>query len=78
MFKRLKQLKKLWKLTNKDTDYLNVIDNLTDKDIKDIPNKGNGKAVFLKYMTPKERDEYLLNKQPVWKKFNDKLKEIIK
>jgi hypothetical protein len=78
MFKRLKTLKKLWTLTNKNPEYLKAIETLSEKEIEAIPSKGNKKAEFIPLMTTAERDEYLKNKEPVWRKFNEKLKEIIK
>jgi hypothetical protein len=67
----------LWTLINKDPEYLKVIENLSTEDIKDIP-EGDGKAVFIPMMTESERDAYLKDQEPIWKKFNQKLKEIIK
>ena len=45
MFKRLKRL---YELSKKDSEILDVYDTLTPEEIKDIPNasKGDGKAVF--------------------------------
>lgn len=78
MLNRLKTIKRLWDLSSKDPEYLRIIENLSKKDIKTIPEKGNGKAVFIPMMSENEKREYLKNQEPVWKKFNDKLKEIIK
>lgn len=77
MLNRIKQLKKLWTLTNKDPQYLKAIETLTVEDIEKIPDKGNGKAQFIPMMSESERDVYLKNQEPMWKKFNDKLREII-
>jgi len=46
MFKRLKRL---YELSKKDSEVLDVYDTLTPEEIKDIPDasKGDGKAVFL-------------------------------
>lgn len=78
MLKRLKQLKKIWSLTNKNEEYLKAIENLSKEDIKAIPNIGNGKAQFIPLMSEQERDQYLKDQEPMWKKFNEKLREIIK
>lgn len=78
MWKKLKQIKKLWDLSSKDPEYLKAIEGLTDEDIKNIPDRGNGGAVFMPYMTEAQRDEYLKNQEPKWRKFNEKLKAIIK
>lgn len=78
MIQRIKRLKRLWDLSNKDPEYLKAIETLTKEDIEAIPEKGNGKAQFIPMMTATQRDEYLKNQQPVWRKFNERLKEIIK
>ena len=78
MWKKLKQIKKLWNLSSKDPEYLKAIEGLTDEDIKNIPDRGDGGAVFMPYMTESQRDEYLKNQEPKWRKFNEKLREIIK
>lgn len=78
MFKRIKQFKKIWSLANKDEKYLDAIQKLSWENINNIPEVGNGKAKFIPFMTEKERDDYVYNQQPVWKKFNEKLKDIIK
>lgn len=78
MLKKLKQFKRLWDLSSKDTEYLKAIEGLSKEDIKAIPEKGDGKAVFIRMMSEKERDEYLHDQEPVWKKFKERLKEIIK
>jgi hypothetical protein len=78
MWNKLKQLNKFWKLAGKDEQYLEAIAKLTEGDIDKMPNAGNGKAEFIKLMTPVERDEYIKNQQPVWKKFNERLKELTK
>lgn len=77
MLNRIKQLKKLWTLTNKDPEYLKVIEKLSQEDIKDIP-QGNGKATFMPLMTDEERNDYLENQEPMWNKFNKKIKQILK
>ena len=78
MLKRLKQLKRLWKLTNKDPEYLKAIEFLSEDDIKNIPDKkGNGNAIFIPEMNDEERNEYLLNQEPIWERFHRRLKEII-
>jgi len=73
--KLINRFKKIWELSKKD---LKVLDDISIEDIKELPNKGNGKAEFIPMMSETERDEYLKNQIPVWKKFNEKLKEIIK
>jgi hypothetical protein len=78
MLKKLQQLNRLWKLTKKDPEYLKAIEGLSHEEIENIPNKGNGKGSFIPMMSDGERNEYLKNQEPVWKKFNDRLKEIIK
>lgn len=78
MWKKLKQLKTLWSLSSKDPEYLKAIEGLTAEDIKNIPERGDGGAVFIPYMTEKEKEDYIKNEQPVWKKFYQRLNEIIK
>lgn len=78
MMNKLKRAYRLWKLADKDPEYLKAIENLSKEDIQAIPNKGNGKAEFIPMMSEKERDQYLHDQEPVWKKFNEKLKELIK
>jgi hypothetical protein len=46
------------------------------EEIEKIPNVGNGKATFIPLMTESERDEYLKNKEPWYRKLNEKLKEL--
>lgn len=65
----------MWELSKKD---LKALDDIPMEDIQELPNAGNGKAVFMPLMTATERDEYLKNQEPVWRKFNEKLKEIMK
>jgi len=77
MWKKIKTAYRLWNLADKDPEYLKAIENLSKEDINNIPN-GNGKAVFMPLMTEVERNEYLKEQEPVWKKFNERLKEIIK
>jgi len=67
----------LWTLADKDPEYLKAIENLTKEDITSIPS-GNGKATFIPLMSESQRDQYLHDQQPVWKKFNERLKEIMK
>lgn len=78
MWKKLKTIKRLWDLSSKDPEYLKAIEGLSKEDIENIPDRGNGGAVFIPMMSPTERDEYIKNQEPVWKKFNERLKEIIK
>lgn len=78
MLNKIKQWKRLWDLSSKDPEYLKAIEGLSKEDIKNIPDRGDGGAVFIPYMSEKERDQYLHDQEPVWKKFNEKLKEIIK
>ena len=77
MWKKIKTAYRLWNLADKDPEYLKAIENLSKEDINNIPN-GNGKAVFMPLMTEVERNEYLKEQEPVWKKFNARLKEITK
>ena len=77
MWKKIKTAYRLWNLADKDPEYLKAIENLSKEDIDNIPN-GNGKAVFMPLMTEVERNEYLKEQEPVWKKFNARLKEITK
>ena len=77
MWKKIKTAYRLWNLADKDPEYLKAIESLSKEDIDNIPN-GNGKAVFMPLMTEVERNEYLKEQEPIWKKFNQKLKEIIK
>lgn len=78
MLNKIKRVYRLWTLADKDPEYLKAIESLSKEDIKAIPEKGNGKAEFIPMMSVIERDEYLKNQEPVWKKFNELLKEIIK
>lgn len=78
MLQRIKRLKKLWDLANKDPEYLKAIENLTVEDIKAIPEAGDGKAQFIPMMTEAERDQYLREQEPKLGKFYQKVKEILK
>lgn len=78
MWKKLKTAYKLWTLAGKDPEYLKAIEGLSKEDIKAIPEKGDGNAVFIRLMSEKERDQYLHDQEPVWKKFKERLAEIIK
>jgi len=69
----INRFKKLWELSKKD---LKVLDDITMEEIKELPNTGNGKAEFIPMMSVKERDEYLKNQEPWYRKLNDKLKEL--
>lgn len=71
--KIINRIKKIWELSKKD---LTILDDITMEDIKELPNTGNGKAEFIPMMSEKERDEYLKNQDPWYKKINDKLKEL--
>ncbi len=69
----LQRIKKIWELSKKD---LSVLDDIPMEDIKELPNNGNGKAEFIPMMSENQRDEYLKNQEPWYKKLNDKLKEL--
>lgn len=77
MLNKIKRAYKIWTLADKDPEYLKAIEGLSKEYIKAIPDKGDGKAVFMPLMSENEKREYLKNQEPVWKKFNEKLKEII-
>lgn len=51
MFKRIRQM---WRLSNKDEEVLERLETLTPEEINAIPDKGNGKAVFLGEGTQEE------------------------
>jgi len=68
----------MWKLSNKDDKYLEVLENITNKEIEKIPDKGNGKAVFIADMNEEEYTAYIKNEELGWKGFNKKVKEIFK
>lgn len=53
MFKRLKRL---WTLTKKDPKALEVLEKLTDEQLKVVPEEGNGKAEFI---GPGTQEEFL-------------------
>jgi hypothetical protein len=72
--KIISRIKKIWELSKKD---LKVLDEISIEEIKELPNVGNGKAIFIPLMSELERDKYLHDEMPVWKKFNEKLKELI-
>ena len=78
MLKRLKQLHKMWKLSNKDTNYLEVLEKITTKDIENIPKQGNGKAIFISDMDADEYNQYIKDEKHGWKGFNNKIKQIFK
>lgn len=69
----INRIKKIWELSKKD---LTALDDIPMEDIKQLPNVGNGKAEFIHMMSENERDEYLKNQDPWYKKLNEKLKEI--
>ncbi len=72
--KIINRIKKIWALSKKD---LTVLDDITMEDIKELPNTGDGKAEFIPMMSENERDEYLKNQDPWYKKLNEKLKELV-
>lgn len=78
MLNKIKRAYRIWTLADKDPEYLKAIEGLSKEDVENIPDRGNGGAVFIPFMSPVERDEHLKNQEPVWKKFNERLKEIIK
>lgn len=78
MLKRIKQLHKMWKLSNKDDKYLEAIENITNEEIVKIPNKSNGKAVFISEMNEDEYNQYIKEEVDGWKGFNNKIKKIFK
>lgn len=78
MWKKIKQFKRLWDLSSKDSEYLKAIEGLTKEDIQAIPESGDGKAVFIPLMSESERDEYLREQEPKLGKFYKKVKELIK
>lgn len=51
MFKRIK---KLWQLTKKDPKALEILENLTDEQLKSVPEEGDEKAEFLGMGTEEE------------------------
>jgi len=56
----LKKIKRLWKLTKKDPEALKVLENLTEEQLKAVPEvseEGDGKAVFFGEGTPEELEE---------------------
>lgn len=73
----MKQLQKMWRLTDKEPEYLKLLESLTAEDIKSVP-EGNKKATFIPMMSEGERDDFVRNNEPFWKKINAKLKEIVK
>lgn len=77
MLNKIKRAYRIWSLADKDPEYLKAIEGLSKEDIQAIPEKGNGGAVFIPLMSENEKREYLKNQDPVWKKFNEKLKEIV-
>lgn len=76
MWNKLKTIHKLWILSSKDPKFLKAIEGLTKEDIADIPDRGDGKAVFIPLMSEQERDQYLHDQQPVWAKFKKRLSEL--
>lgn len=56
MLKNLQRVKRLWELSKKDSEVLDLYETLTPEDIKEIPNakKGEGKAVFFGVGTEEE------------------------
>lgn len=68
----------MWDLSSKDPEYLKGIESWTDEEVKSLPEAGDGKATFIPFMTEVERDEFLKNQEPLWKKVSEKLKKIIK
>jgi hypothetical protein len=67
----------MWKLSNKEPEYLKTIEALSLGDIDEIPN-GNGKAKFIPMMNEEERDDYIRDNEPFWKKINKKLNDMVK
>lgn len=52
MFNRIKRA---WQLSNKNPEYL---EKLTDEQIQTIPDKGNGKAVFITDGSVEDHEEF--------------------
>lgn len=71
--KILNRIKKIWELSKKD---LKVLDDISIEEIKKVHDIGDGKAEFIPLMSEIQRDEYLKNQEPWYKKINDKLKEL--
>lgn len=90
MWKKLKRIKTAWNLVNSipsDLESLVPMGELQKGETvwdyyeragRPKERRGNGGAIFMPYMTETERDEYLKNQEPKWRKFNEKLKAIIK
>lgn len=78
MLKRIKTLHKLWKLSKKDEKIVDNILTLNNSDIEKIPDKGDGKAVFIADMNQEEYDLYVKDELNGWKHFRNKVKTIFK
>lgn len=55
MFKRLQRL---WKLSKKEPKALDLLDGLTDKQIMQLPDAGDGKAEFIDSGTEEEFKDF--------------------
>lgn len=53
----LNRIKKLWKLSKKNSEALSVLENLTQEQLDLVPDEGDGKAVFIGEGTEEEFKE---------------------
>lgn len=54
----IKKIKRLWKLSNKKPEDIDLLLELKDKEIDLFPDEGNGKATFFSEGTDEDFDEY--------------------
>lgn len=71
MFQRLKNLYKIWILSGKDQRFIDRLEKFEVAEIQKLPNRGNGKAVFL--ADTAEAEERWRDEKSGWADFTDKV-----
>lgn len=74
--KLIPRLKRMWELSNKDSKTIDVLENLTTEQIKDIPEKGDGTAEFLGEGTTEEYEE-MVKEDKGEKGWYDRIKQML-
>ena len=73
MLNRLKQLHKMWKLTKKNKTFAEFIDNISEREIKAIPDE-NEKAEFIHFGTQDQFNKYQREEVQGWRNIAEKFK----
>ncbi len=75
MLNRLKQLKNLWIISKKSKAFTDFLSNVTDEDLKSIPDE-NTKASFFSDGTEDEYKEWVRKEVHGWSKFDKMVSEL--